>query len=335
MVIEVRLKEKYGIVIERGALSRIGELIPLDRKVLVVTDSGVPAEYAKAVAAACKAPVCVTVAEGEGSKSIDTYARLLTVMLENKFTRTDAVVAVGGGVVGDLSGFVAASYMRGVDFYNIPTTLLSQVDSSVGGKTAVNLAGIKNCVGAFWQPKGVVIDPDVLKTLDSRQYASGLAEVIKMAATLDADLFSMLENEDFEEKIDEIIARAIDTKRKVVEKDEREGGLRRVLNFGHTVGHAIESEKNMSLYHGECVALGMLPMCSSSARERILSVLKKANLPTSIECDADSIVMGMSHDKKLDADKIRAVYVNEIGSFEIREEKFSDFSNKVREVLSK
>ena len=189
MVIEVNLNEKYGIVIERSALSRIGEIINLDRKVLVVTDSGVPRDYAAAVVSACKTPVLVTVEMGEGSKSIETYTRLLSLMLENGLTRGDAVVAVGGGVVGDLSGFVAASYMRGVDFYNVPTTLLSQVDSSVGGKTAVNLSGIKNCVGAFWQPKGVVIDPTVLKTLSPRQFNSGLAEVIKMAATLDKELF--------------------------------------------------------------------------------------------------------------------------------------------------
>ena len=334
MVIEVNLNEKYGIVIERSALSRIGEIINLDRKVLVVTDSGVPKDYAAAVVSACKTPVVVTVEMGEGSKSIETYTRLLSLMLENGFTRGDAVVAVGGGVVGDLSGFVAASYMRGVDFYNVPTTLLSQVDSSVGGKTAVNLSGIKNCVGAFWQPKGVVIDPTVLKTLSPRQFNSGLAEVIKMAATLDKELFEMLEGGNFYENIDEIIARAVDIKRRVVEADEREDGLRRVLNFGHTVGHAIESEKNMTLYHGECVALGMLPMCSDAVRYRLASLLELANLPTKTDCDPDKIVFGIAHDKKLYDDKIKTVYVNEIGTFEIREERLSDFSNKVREVLS-
>jgi 3-dehydroquinate synthase len=159
--------------------------------VLVVTDSGVPKAYAATVAALCDSAVVVTVDEGESSKSICVWEKLLTKMLAEHFTRSDAVVAVGGGVVGDLAGFVAASYMRGVDFYNIPTTLLAQVDSSVGGKVAVDLCGIKNTVGAFYQPKKVLIDPEVLKTLSDRHVSNGLAEALKMSLTSDAELFEL------------------------------------------------------------------------------------------------------------------------------------------------
>ena len=165
----------YDIHIGRGLLSRVGEYFSLDRRVLILTDDGVPAAYAEAVADACRTPTLVTVPQGEESKALSVWEDVLAVMLGEGFTRADAVVAVGGGVVGDLGGFVAASYMRGVDFYNIPTTLLSQVDSSIGGKTAVDFRGVKNIIGAFHQPRGVLIDPALLKTLDERQMASGRA----------------------------------------------------------------------------------------------------------------------------------------------------------------
>ena len=158
-------KNSYAVTIERGALSRAGSYMNLNRKVLVVTDSGVPAQYAQTVAACCATPVIVTIAQGEESKNIRNFEALCRAMLQNGFTRTDCVVAVGGGVVGDLAGFAAASFMRGIDFYNIPTTVLSQVDSSIGGKVAIDLDGIKNCVGAFHQPKAVLIDPEVLRMI--------------------------------------------------------------------------------------------------------------------------------------------------------------------------
>ena len=172
----------YDIVLENGALSRISEYLDLKRKVLVVTDSGVPSEYAETVASESLCPVTVTIPSGENSKNIDTFSRLLSVMLENGFTRHDCVVAVGGGVVGDIGGFAAATYMRGIDYYSIPTTLLSQVDSSIGGKTAIDFGGVKNSVGAFYQPAKVVIDPSALRTLPERHIHAGLAESVKMAA---------------------------------------------------------------------------------------------------------------------------------------------------------
>ena len=177
----------YDITVERGALQRAGELLKLGRKVLIVTDDGVPFRYSDKIASFCKEPYVVTLPQGERNKCMSTYMLLLEKMVENNFTRNDCVVAVGGGVMGDLAGFVAASYMRGVDFYNVPTTLLSQIDSSIGGKVAVDFAGYKNLVGAFYQPKAVLIDPDVLSTLPSRQLACGMAEAVKMFATFNAE----------------------------------------------------------------------------------------------------------------------------------------------------
>lgn len=315
----------YDIVLERGSLKKAGQLLELDRRVLVVTDEGVPPEYAGCVAGQCKEPVVVTVPRGEGSKSFEQLERLLSAMLEASFTRGDCVVAVGGGVVGDLSGFAASCYMRGIDFYNIPTTLLSQVDSSVGGKTAVNFGGVKNIVGAFYQPKKVIIDPETLKTLERRQLMAGLAEAIKMAATSSAELFELIEkSEDLDADLPEIIRRSLCIKRDVVEQDPKENGLRRILNFGHTVGHAVEGFNKGKLLHGECVALGMPPMCSGEALGRVTKVLKKYGLPTEIEQSADELMPYLKHDKKMTANSVKVVLVDKIGQFRICDMKPED-----------
>lgn len=321
MIIPVKMgAESYDIVLAPGALDTAGDELDLKRRVLVVTDEGVPECYARKIAAQCKAPVVVTVLQGEGSKSMETLQVLLKTMLDASFTRKDCVVAVGGGVVGDLSAFAASIYMRGIDFYNIPTTLLSQVDSSIGGKTAVNFGGVKNIVGSFYQPKKVIIDPDTLKTLSRRQLMAGLAESIKMAATSDKALFELIENsEDLTRDLTEIIRRSLCIKRDVVEIDPHEKGLRKVLNFGHTIGHAIEGFNEGRYYHGECVALGMLPLSAGEARERIRRVLEKYSLPTRIEQTKAELMPYIMHDKKMQAEFVTVVCVDEIGSFRFRD----------------
>ncbi len=319
----------YNIYLERGALSRAHEYFNLDRKVLIVTDSGVPREYAETVALQCKESIVTIFPEGEASKNFDTFKGLLEALVQAEFTRSDCVVAVGGGVVGDMAGFAAATFMRGIDFYNVPTTVLAQVDSSVGGKTAIDFMNLKNIVGAFYQPCGVIIDPDTLKTLSSRQISNGLAEALKMSLTHDSELFKMFLDNSYD--IDTVIERSVMIKKSVVENDEKESGLRRVLNFGHTVGHAIESNMH-SLYHGECVALGMLPMCSMTIREKLLLVFKNLNLPTKINCETEKIIETMCHDKKMAGDMISVVRVNEIGSFNIEKIKFTDFADEIKAV---
>ena len=186
-------ERSYDITVSRGAIKHASELFALDRRVLVVTDDGVPAQYSKAIADAAGEPHILTIRHGEASKCPERYLEILKFMLACGFDRHDCVVAVGGGVVGDLAGFAAATYMRGIDLYNIPTTLLSQVDSSVGGKPAIDFLGYKNVVGAFWQPKGVIVDPDVLASLDARQFACGMSEIIKMFVTSDGKMFERLE----------------------------------------------------------------------------------------------------------------------------------------------
>ena len=321
-------EHSYDILLEDGCLSRAGELLDLNRRVLVVTDSGVPAEYGAAVAASCREAETVCIPRGESSKNFDNFRLLLTRMLAFGMGRGDCVAAVGGGVVGDLAGFAAACFMRGIDFFNIPTTVLSQVDSSIGGKTAIDLDGFKNIVGAFHQPRRVLIDPRTLATLPRRQLANGLAEAVKMALCFDAEGFALFESADLESEfarlsagqpvplLERIILNALKTKKRVVEQDERENGLRRVLNFGHTLGHGIESlHESNGLLHGECVALGMLPMCSGPVRERLLPVLRKIGLPVSCGEDPDRVMEAVLHDKKMYNGRVRAVLVEEPGSY--------------------
>lgn len=337
MKITVELqKNGYDITILRGGLAKAGNYMKLDRKVLVVTDTGVPVQYAQTVAACCKEPILVTVPQGESSKNVQNFELLCRTMLQNGFTRTDCVVAVGGGVVGDLAGFAAASFMRGIDFYNIPTTVLSQVDSSVGGKVAIDLDNIKNCVGAFHQPKAVLIDPDVLDTLPARQIANGLAEAVKMAVNFDEKMLNLFEQENPVSRIDEIIAASLRIKAAVVKADEKESGLRRVLNFGHTIGHGIESAAGLdTFYHGECVALGMLPMCSDELRPRLKAILERLGLPTSCNVDAKAVWAAMQHDKKLSGNTITVVYAPKAGSFILRSMPVADLKETVYGFLGK
>ena len=297
-----------------------------------MTDNGVPEDYVMTVASQCTEAIVFMFEQGEASKCISTYQNILQVLVDNEFTRSDCIVAVGGGVVGDVAGFAAATYMRGVDFYNVPTTLLAQVDSSIGGKTAIDFGGYKNLVGAFYPPKGVLIDTDVLQTLSQRQIANGMAEIIKISLTHDATLFETILKTDIISE--NIIRRALLLKKRVVEADEREHGLRRVLNYGHTVGHAIEVVNPLYL-HGECVALGMLFMCAPLVREPLLKALDKWHLPTAYDGDVDNLLDACLRDKKRNGDKIALVYVPEIGRFEFKNLAITDFEKLIREAMNR
>lgn len=310
----------YDVVLSSGCLKCADELLDLNRKVLIVTDTGVPEVYARTVSDRCAQSVVVRIAQGEANKNLDSFQYLLKAMLDAGFTRSDCVVAVGGGVAGDLAGFAASCYMRGIDFYNIPTTLLAQVDSSIGGKTAVDFCGVKNVVGAFYPPKRVLIDPDVLDTLPRRQLRSGLAEAVKMAVTFDENLFRRIEEtENAYEILPEIIQASLLIKKNVVEQDPREQGLRRALNFGHTVGHAVESLAGGALLHGECVALGMLLMCAPDMRERLKNLLTRLGLPVRIEWPTGDLLPFLLHDKKKRAETIVCVLSDKIGTFRFAE----------------
>ena len=330
MLYNIKMKDhQYDVVIERNILDKVESYLELNRKVLIVTDDGIPSNYIDKVLSKCKQGYVYTIKQGEASKNFQNFENILNYLIENKFIRTDCIVAIGGGVVGDLAGFCASVYMRGITFYNIPTTLLSQVDSSVGGKTAIDKCGIKNIVGAFYPPHKVLIDPNVLKTLDKRQLLSGLVEAIKMGATSDKQLFDLIKNSnDLEKDIDEIIIKAIKVKKEVVEIDPNEKGLRKILNFGHSVGHAIESSGKFNDYlHGECVGIGMLYFSSNTVKQEILNVLNKYHLPVKVDIDKDELLNYILLDKKRTTDYLSIIYVNEIGTCEIKNEKIENIKN--------
>ncbi len=319
MELTVNLGERsYPIYMEEGVLDHLDTILDPSRRYAIITDDGVPEEWVNLVLGQLPNSFEITFPQGEENKSLDTYGGLLEVLAEQNMTRKDAIIALGGGVVGDLAGFVAATYMRGIDFYNFPTTVLSQVDSSVGGKTAVDLGPIKNIVGAFWQPKAVAIDYQTLKTLDQRQVSNGLAEALKMGLILDEELVKAFEKDTLDFPF--IISRAIDLKRQIVEQDEREGGLRRILNFGHTIGHAIEGNSDGELLHGESVAMGMLFFIDNpELKERVKVIEKKLNLPGLPEdLDIDACMELLGHDKKaLNTSQVSVIRVKKPGTYTI------------------
>lgn len=316
---------EYRIISKNGCIHNANNYLNLNRKVLIVTDDGVPSNYSKVIAEQCKDPYTIILPQGEGKKSINTFETLLKKMQEHHFNRSDCIVAVGGGTVGDVAGFAASCFMRGIDFYNVPTTILAQVDSSIGGKTAININSVKNSAGTFYNPKYVLADPDTIKTLDSRQISNGLAEALKMAITCDENLFNIIEDNT---DISQIIRRSILIKKSIVEQDEKDEGIRRVLNFGHTIGHAVES--CTELLHGECVALGILAMCENEVAERLRPVYRKLDLPEKAIFDLEKARKALIHDKKSKGNIIKAVTVNKIGNYE-----FVDLSiNNLTERLS-
>mgnify|MGYP002985180335 CR=1 FL=1 len=322
MKLTMQLKSRsYDIILKAGCLANLHQFTNVaNRKVFVLTDSGVPAEYAQTVAAQCPDSTVYTIPRGEGSKCLKVYGQVLQAMLAFGMDRKDLLVSVGGGVVGDLGGFCAASYMRGIDFVNCPTTVLSQVDSSIGGKTAVDLGETKNIVGSFWQPKLVIVDPSTLATLPRRQYINGLAESVKASLLADPELFAIFEKGDIDEQIGEIIYRSLRFKKSIVEQDETEHGVRKALNFGHTIGHGIEAVKGVKgrrtvgLYHGECVALGMLPMIESKAlQKRVRAVYRRLGLPLRTAYNKDKVYAEMLHDKKAQGGQITVIKVPGLG----------------------
>ena len=315
----------YNVVVKKNSLSEIEKYFNLDRKVLILTDSGIPSIYYDKVKEKCKDAHLYIAECGESSKSIENYSKIINYMIENEFTRSDCIVTCGGGVVGDLGGFVASTYMRGIEFYNIPTTLLSQVDSSIGGKTTINIENYKNTVGSFYPATCVLIDPTVLITLDKRNLYAGLVESIKMGLTLDNELFELIENsKDLFSDIEEIIIKSLKAKNDVVFKDLNEKNIRKVLNFGHTIGHAIESINKFSLLHGECVGQGMLCMLDGELKQRVENILIKYNLPVKCDISKDELYNFILRDKKRNSDYIDIITVKEVGKFNIEEIRIED-----------
>lgn len=322
MAIAVHTRQReYPIVLERGILRHARETIGMAGHVFLVSDDGVPAKWRDMLKQQYPDSVMHVIPHGEASKCFAVYEEVLRDMLAQHLSRSDTVIALGGGVVGDLAGFCASTYMRGIRFINIPTTSLAQIDSSIGGKTAIDLDGVKNSVGTFWQPSMVLIDPDVLETLSPRLMSEGLAEAVKAGLIRDPQLFALFEQDDYKDHIIEILRRSLMVKKDIVEKDERESGERKLLNFGHTFGHAYEADEGPGTYlHGECVAMGMMTILKNERiRNRLANVLRRLNLPLSCDAEPEDVVRLIQNDKKADHDHITIVQVDEIGKGHLEE----------------
>lgn len=304
-----------------------------EKKVCVVTDSHVASLYGDEIMGIlkgiCKRNVLFSFPAGEESKTLDTVKDIYTFLIGEKFDRKDLLIALGGGVVGDITGFTAATYLRGIDFVQIPTSLLAQADSSIGGKTGVDFDGFKNMVGAFYMPRLVYMNVGVLKTLDDRQFFSGFAEIMKHGLIKDACFYEWLLDHMYEicdrdtDTLLEMVEQSCNIKKLVVEKDPTEKGERALLNFGHTIGHAIEKARNFSLTHGECVALGAVAAAFISWKHELLSMEEyyeirdmfvPFNLPISIEdIDPNEILSLTKSDKKVEGDSIKFVLLKKVG----------------------
>lgn len=321
-------RNSYDIIVERGLLDHLEEHIDTKRKIMIITDSGVPLQYIDRLLAQFPSAVVYVAKQGEQAKSFPVLEDICRTLLKHHFSRKDLIIALGGGVVGDLAGFCAACYMRGIAFIQIPTTTLAQIDSSIGGKVAINLAGIKNSVGAFYQPKKVLIDPNTLATLPKRHYQNGLVEALKAGLIQDASLFALFEQGDLEANIETIITKALLVKKRIVEQDEKEQGQRKLLNFGHTIGHAIESGYRLSeYYHGECVAFGMLYFISDpKLRERLRTIYERMGLPNLPHGKAKQWLEIMRNDKKADGEQVESVWVDEIGKARIQVLRFDELA---------
>ena len=325
--VTISVSKTYPIHIGYGLLHKIGQYaVSLDKanKVCIVSDSNVWPLYGNIVKESLVSAgfqICEFVfPAGEESKNGLVYLELLNFLAQQKLTRTDLIAALGGGVVGDLAGFAAATYLRGIRFLQIPTTLLAAVDSSVGGKTAIDLPAGKNLAGAFCQPSIVLCDLDTLDTLPTDIFRDGCAEVIKYAVLYDPDLFSLLEKDSFSFDRETVIARCVTWKRDVVMQDEYDTGLRMKLNLGHTIGHGIEAASRFTISHGKAVAIGTAIVsrafsCQDTAR--IESLLCKFGLPVSAEYGAEELLCHILSDKKRSADTISLIVPRTIGNCEI------------------
>jgi 3-dehydroquinate synthase len=324
--ITVNASKTYDITIGSGILDEAGGiLLKIGSTAAVITDDIVAPLYADRLEQSLShrkiRTVRYVIPHGEASKSAEHFLSIVNFLAKEKLSRTDTVIALGGGVVGDLAGFAAAVYMRGIGFVQIPTTLLAAVDSSVGGKTAINLEGGKNLAGAFYQPDAVLCDISLLSTLKPEVFRDGCAEVIKYGIIADSKLFDSFETP-IDTQLEYVISRCVEIKRDIVAEDEFENGARKLLNFGHTIGHAIELLSGYKTSHGSAVAAGMaivtraaarMEICGGLCRQNVLQMLKHYKLPTNTTYDAAALAHACLADKKRDGGKLTMIFPQEIG----------------------
>lgn len=349
MKIQVEAQKPYDVLIEEGGIYKTGErILPFckSKYVAIVTDETVDALWGKTVEKSLRDAgirfVKKVIKPGESSKNAENYIALLEFLAEHEVTRTDLILALGGGVVGDLAGFAAATFLRGIDFVQVPTTLLAMVDSSVGGKTAIDLQAGKNLAGAFYQPKLVLCDPKTLDTLPETILADGCAEVIKYGVLGSESLFSHMKEKGLEFDKSAVIRECVAMKSHIVHKDEFDRGERQLLNFGHTFGHAVEKRSQFCLSHGKAVSIGMVMMAKSAAEkglcaENVVTEIKaaceKIGLPTQTEFTAAEIYTALLSDKKRQGDSLTLVVPEKIGKCSLRSTAISEVAGFLEKGL--
>ena len=347
--IQIRASREYSVLIDSGLLSHLGDEAAKIRnpgKAAIISDSNVWPLYGRMAAASLEKAGFATekfvFPAGENSKNGATYLSLLNFLAEKHITRSDFIIALGGGVVGDLAGFAAACFLRGIRFIQFPTTLLAAVDSSVGGKTAIDLDAGKNLAGAFYQPKLVLCDTDLLNTLPEDIFRDGCAEVIKYGVLFDDSLFDLLMQEGLDFDRESVIARCVELKRDVVAQDEFDTGTRQLLNLGHTVGHGIEARSNFSISHGQAVAIGMAiitgaavkyGICNMETYDNILTVLAKFNLPSKTDYTLQELYECTLSDKKRLGGSITLVVPEKIGKCILRQTKVEELKDFIEAGL--
>lgn len=347
--IKICVSREYEVKIGPGALHRLGSeaaAVINGRRAVLVSDSNVWPLYGKTAAESLEqagfSVYFQIISAGENSKNSDNYIKLLTFLAENRISRADCLISLGGGVVGDLTGFAAATYLRGIPYIQVPTTLLAMVDSSVGGKTAINLSAGKNLAGAFYQPSLVLCDTDTLQTLPDREFIAGCAEVIKYGILYDEALFAHLEKTGIGFDRELVIRRCIELKKQAVTEDEFDTGSRRKLNLGHTLGHSIEALSDFRIAHGEAVSIGMSIIsrcaaahgqCSRSVCQRIIALLERFGLPTATDLPTAALVRRTLSDKKCSDSHICLVLPATIGCALLQELPVSQLENFVKEGI--
>ena len=328
MEIKIQLKESsYNIYTGRNILKNISSYFNFEnKKVLIITDSNIPFSYIETIKNSINITSTLVLEPGEETKSFESFLKIQEELLKYNFTRKDVVIALGGGVIGDLSGFVSSTYKRGLKFINIPTSTLSMIDSSIGGKTGINYQGIKNVIGSFYQPSLVLVDFDLLKSLDQRHFNNGLIEALKMGYIYDSTILDLFDG-DINQNLEEIINKSIIGKKYYVEQDEKEENIRKILNYGHTFGHGFESLGGFSskLYHGEAVALGMLIV--NEDKDNLSKYLEKLNIKYNFDFDTKKLMKLVLQDKKIEGDHIDLIKVDQISEGYIAKTSLSELNS--------
>ena len=308
--LEVNTNQKYDILLGHNIISNLKDYVDKNKQILIIMDDNIPVRYMESIKNSLDNNIySFVIRHGEKNKSFSNYQNILNYLLDLNFTRDDMIINLGGGVVSDLGGFIASTYKRGIKYINIPTTTLSMVDSSIGGKVAINYSGYKNVIGSFYEPYLVIIDIELLKTLDERNYYNGLVEALKMSLLDSKDFFELFK--DLNQNLDDIIYKSLMFKKRIIEEDEKDLGIRRILNFGHTLGHAIEAKYINKIYHGEAVGYGMLPFIDNlNLRSKVQTILQKMNINID-EARYHNLKEYIKQDKKNNFEKDK-LYVNVI-----------------------